>query len=102
MGIQEGKLGHGEHMRQKTQHKTYKCDNFDVMTNILKGIVHPNMKIGPRLSHPQGILDMSDILLSDEHIQSYIQNGPVCSNLYNCSEWCPFLNLKIIKSIHPS
>ncbi len=55
----------------------------------LKGIVHPEIKICQRFTHPQGILGMSDIPLSDEHIRSYIPHCPVCSNLYNCSEWCP-------------
>ncbi len=52
MGIQEGKLGHGEHMRQKTQHKTYKCDNFDVMTNILKGDRSPKHENWPKIVSP--------------------------------------------------
>ncbi len=30
------------------------------------------------------------IPLSDKHILSYIPHCPVCSNLHNCSEWCPF------------
>ncbi len=36
-----------------------------------KGIVHPKMKISQRFTHPQGILCVSDIPLSDEHIQLY-------------------------------
>ncbi len=44
---------------------------------IIKGIVHPKMKICPIFIHPQGILGMSDISLSDEHIQSYIPHCPV-------------------------
>ncbi len=67
----------------------------------LKGIVHPKMKISQRFTHPQGILGMSDIPLLDEHILSYIQNCPVCSDLYNCSELCPCFWIRKKKvSIH--
>ncbi len=49
----------------------------------LKGIVHPKMKISPRFTHPQGILGMSDIPLSDNTFRVlYIPHCPVCSNLY--------------------
>ncbi len=43
----------------------------------LKGIVHPKMKISQLFTHPQGILCMSDIPLSDKHIRSYIPHCPV-------------------------
>ncbi len=45
-----------------------------------KGKVHPKMKISQRFTHPQGILCVSDIPLSDKfrHIQSYIPHCPVC------------------------
>ncbi len=59
---------------------------------LLKGIVPPKMKIS---------LGLSDIPLSDEHILSYIQHCPVCSNLYNSSEWCPSFWIQK-KSTHPS
>ncbi len=39
-----------------------------------KGIVHPKMRISQRFTHPQGILGVSDIPHSDEHIQSYIRH----------------------------
>ncbi len=80
------------------------CISYNILLltyKALKGIVHPKMKISPRFTHPQGILGMSDIPLSDEHIQSYIRYCPVCSNLYNCSEWCPCFWIRK-KSIHPS
>ncbi len=56
---------------------------------LLKGIVHPEIKISQRFTHPQGMLDVSDIPLSNKHIRSYIPYCPVCSNLYNCSEGAP-------------
>ncbi len=67
----------------------------------LKGIVHPKMKISQRFTHPQGILCVSDIPLSDKHMLSYIPHCLVCSNLYNCSELCPCFWIRK-KSIRPS
>ncbi len=42
-----------------------------IKINILKGLVHPKMKISPCFTHPQGILGVYDFLLSDESNQLY-------------------------------
>ncbi len=39
---------------------------------LLKGIVHPKMKITPWFTHPQAILGVYDLILSND--QSYIKN----------------------------
>ncbi len=46
-------------------------------------IVHPKMKIIPRFTHTQAILDVYEILLSDKYNQSYIKTCPGSSKLYN-------------------
>jgi len=52
-----------------------------------KGLVHFKMKITPSFTHPQTILGVCDLILSDEHNQSYINKYPDASKLYNGSEW---------------
>ncbi len=71
----------------------YFCD-------FIKGIVHPKMKISPRFTPPQGILGVSDIPLSDEHIRSYIWHCPACSNLYNGVNGAPVSESEKKVSIH--
>jgi len=39
-----------------------------------KGIVHPKMKISPWFTHPQVILDVYGILLSDEYNRSAVMS----------------------------
>ncbi len=42
---------------------------------VVKGIVHPKMKITPRLPYPpQAIIGVYDFLLSDEYNQSLKKN----------------------------
>jgi len=43
------------------------------MVKSFKGIVHPKMKITPCFAHPQAILGVCEILLSDEYNRSYIK-----------------------------
>jgi len=52
----------------------------------LKGLVHFQIKITPRFTHPQAILGVYDFLLSDEHNLRYINIYPYTSELYNDSE----------------
>ncbi len=54
---------------------------------IIKGEVHPNMKITPCFTHRKTIPGVYDFLLSDEYNQSYIKKCPGCSELNNGSEW---------------
>ncbi len=56
------------------------------VTNV-KGIVHPKMKITPLFTHPQAILGVYDVLLSDKYNRSYIKKCPGSSKPYNGSEW---------------
>jgi len=58
-----------------------------LVQDLVKGIVHPEMKIIPWFTQPQAILGVYDHLLSDEHNWSYIQKYPGSSKLYNGSEW---------------
>ncbi len=51
------------------------------MTELLKGLVHPKMKIDLCFTHPQGILGVYDVLLIDECNRSYIKNDPCSSKL---------------------
>ncbi len=43
---------------------------------IIKGIVHPKVKITLWCTHPQAILGVYDFLLKDEYSQSYIKAFP--------------------------
>ncbi len=45
------------------------------------------MKITPWFTHPQAILGVYDVLLSDEYNWSYIKKCPGSFKLYNGSEW---------------
>jgi len=45
-------------------------------------------------THPQAILGVYDILLSDEYNLSYIKKCPGSSKLYNGSEW-PFKSITV-------
>ncbi len=53
---------------------------------IIKGLVHPKMKISLCFTHPRGILGVYDFLLSDKSYQSYIKNVPGYSKRYHCSQ----------------
>jgi len=66
----------------------------------VKGLVFPKMKISPWFTHPEGILGVYDILLSDEYNRSSIQKYPISSKIYNGSEWVYFFGSSS-KSIHP-
>ncbi len=56
--------------------------------DYFKGLVHPKMKISPCFTHPQGILDVNDFLLSDESNRSYIKTCPGSFKLYNVMGVC--------------
>ncbi len=53
--------------------------------NIIKGLLHPKMKISLCFPHSQGILGVYDFLLSDKSNQSYIKNCPGYSTHCHCS-----------------
>jgi len=55
--------------------------------STLKGIVHPKMKITPWFTHPEAILHVYDILLSDVYNLGYIKKCPGSSKFDNGSEW---------------
>ncbi len=64
---------------------------------VIKGLVHPKMKISMWFTHFQAILGVYDFLLSDESIRGYITNcaaipsviiavvGCFCSTVQNTS-----------------
>ncbi len=61
------------------------------------------MKISPCLTHPQGILGVYDLILSDESNQSYIKNCPCSAKLHNGSGWVFLFNSpKKSNKAHPS
>ncbi len=58
---------------------------------IIKGIVHPKMKIWCLSAYPQGIQDVGDFVSSVEHKQRFLtQTVAVCQS-YNGSQWDPRL-----------
>ncbi len=68
-----------------------------IATNIpvlLKGIVHPKMKIVCLSAYPQGIQDVGDFVSSVEHKgRFWTQTVAVCQS-YNGSQWYSWLSEK--------
>ncbi len=52
-----------------------------------KELILPKIKSSLLFTHPQAILDVYDLLISDKSNLSYIKNGPGSSKLYHCSRW---------------
>ncbi len=58
---------------------------------VIKGIVHPKMKIWCLSAYPQGIQDVGDFVYSVEHKRRFLtQTVAVCQS-YNGSQWDPRL-----------
>ncbi len=58
---------------------------------MIKGIVHPKMKIWCLSAYPQGIQDVGDFVSSVEHKRNFLtQTVAVCQS-YNDSQWDPRL-----------
>ncbi len=69
---------------------------------VLKGLFHPQLKISPCFTHPQGILGVYDFLLSDESNRSYIKICPGYSKRYNCSGRVFLFNHKMSNKVRTS
>ncbi len=54
---------------------------------LIKGIVHPKMKIWCLSAYPQGIRDVGDFVSSVEHKQRFLTQIVAVCQSYNGSQW---------------